>query len=155
MKGILIAIYVFCSSFLGNTFHYQKTYVKPMAFVSARPTHTPKPTKHPKPTITPTPTATPLKVEINSVVVHSCSPGSSCYSHITGVEAFGKNFASDSQVKLVNGSTDYMGTKMGATGSTSIITDFMYLPHCTTFDTVVFGSTGTATLPSSVTSICP
>lgn len=159
MKGFIIATYIFCTSFLGQNFHFPKHNFRPTprptVVATPRPTHTPRPTKSPKPTFTPT--ATPLpspKAEISNVIVHACTSGSSCYSYITGVEANGKNFSEDTRMKLVNGINEFTGTLMGLT-ETNIITDFANLPHCKTFDVIVYGSTGTATASSTITSICP
>lgn len=111
---------------------------------------TPTPTPSPSPTPTPAP-----EVKIDDVLVNFCTTGSSCDGFLTNVEVNGENFAADSRVKLTNGGTEYTGNYMGGDGSTKIITDFLYLPHCTTFDAVVFGSTGTATSSGSVASQCP
>lgn len=139
--------------------HYFRNTPRPVATSSPKPTHKPHATStpSPKPTFKPSasPSATPRVVKISSVVVHGCSNGSSCYSYLTGVEVNGGNFATDSRTKLISGSNIFTGTYMGGDGSTKIITDFIYLPHCTTFDVLVFGSTGNATASGTVSSICP
>jgi hypothetical protein len=105
---------------------------------------------------TPTPTVKPVPVvRISDVKVHNCSKHSSCYGWMTGVEVMGKNFADDSRVKLLSGGTEYTGNYQGGNDKTRILTDFTNLPHCKTFDAVVFGSTGVATASASVRTVCP
>lgn len=135
-----------------------KPSVTPTPKPSSTPTPTPSATPTPNPTNTPTPTPTPATVSITNVIVHECTPGSSCYGWLTDVEVQGSGFANDSRVRLfevIAGSPMFPGKYIGGDGSTKIYTDFTNLPHCQHYDVTVFGSSGTATFAHTIASLCP
>ncbi len=124
------------------------------------PTPTPQSTATPTPTQTPTPTATPTptpSVGITSVTVRFCSENSSCNGWLTIVDVNGYGFATDSRVTLKISGVEsyYSGSYTGGNGSTRILTDFYFLPHCTYFDVKVAGSSGIVTSAAQIASVCP
>jgi hypothetical protein len=101
-----------------------------------------------KPVVTP-------EVKIDRVVIHNCTKGSSCYGWLTGVEVKGKDFSTDSRIKLLEGLNEYTGSYQGGNGKTYILTDFYNLPRCKFFDVEVAGSSGVASEKKAVASVCP
>lgn len=118
----------------------------------------PSPTPTPVPTPTPTPTPTSYPLTISSVTTRSCTIGSSCYPYLVNIEVLGSGFATDSRVMLTQttpGYNIYNGYYVGGNGSTQILTDFYDLPRCYQYKVTVYGSTGTATAPNTISSLCP
>jgi hypothetical protein len=95
---------------------------------------------------------------IKKVITHPCTFGSSCYGWQTTVEVKGEHFTDETRVKLVGSGIKYEGIVADLNGKSKIVTDFIGLPHCQTFDVIAFnpGPTGKKDVkPNAVSSVCP
>lgn len=116
------------------------------------PKVTPTPTVVPTATPAPTPALAPV---IERVEVFDGTSGESTFGYVTGVKAWGEHIGTEARMKLTAGGEEYLGMYQGGDGETWILTDFLGLPHCQTYNVVVSGDNGVGEYPAGVDTVCP